>query len=182
MLFFRWKDHGRISNQSFNDLRELVEQQFGKDIHDVRVLRRRLATELGVYVQTFDCCIHNCMAFTAEHHLRRKCLYCKALRFRGGGHSNDQDVFDDEGQFTSLKAQATYSYLPIIPRLKLLYANPEWAKHMRYPTKLLAEEWEQSDETNDPIGGIRDVWEGAQMQDLRRRGTCSLCPTTLILG
>jgi hypothetical protein len=177
MRFFQWKDRGNISDRSFDDLRRLVGEEFGKDIHDVRSLRHRLAEELGLYVRTFDCCIRNCMAFTGQHRLRRRCLHCKALRFRGGGHSNDLDVFDDDVQFALLKAEATYSYLPIIPRLKLLYANPVWAQHMRYPTRLLAEEWEQSNEMDNPIGGIRDVWEGGQMQDLRRRGT-----TTLILG
>jgi hypothetical protein len=35
---------------------------------------------------------------------------------------------------------------------------------MQYPTKLLAKEWQQDD---DPVGGIRDIWEEQQLQDLR---------------
>jgi hypothetical protein len=55
--------------------------------------------------------------------------------------------------------------------VKLLYANSEWAKHMRYPTEPLAKEWEQSDDSDEPVEGIRDVWEGGKMRDLRQRGT-----------
>jgi hypothetical protein len=182
MRFFQWKDCGNISDRSLDDLRQLIKEEFTKDIRDVRGLRRNLAVELGLYVQTFNCCIRNCMAFTGEHRLCRTCLHCKALRFRGGGYSSDPDFIDDDFQFASLKAEATYSYISIIPHLKLLYANPKWAKHMRCPTELLAKEWEQSDESEEPVQGIRDVWEGQQMQDLRRRGTCSpavpgaLCP------
>jgi hypothetical protein len=170
--FMEWKDRFSVSDRAFDQLRCLIESEFDKEVDDVRQSRRRLAAELGLYVETFDCCIHNCMAFTGEHRLRRKCIHCKSLRFRGsGGHSNDPDVFDDDVQFPLLKAEATYSYIPIIPRLKLLYASSEWARHMRYPTELFGKEWEWSDELNEPVGGIRDVWEGGKIQDLRQRGT-----------
>ena len=80
-----------------------------------------------------------------------------------------------------MTAQASYSYLPIIPRLKLLYANREWAKNMRYPTELLAKEWGSNGDGGDDgdaepnydhvRGGIRGVWEGRRMKHLRERGT-----------
>jgi hypothetical protein len=110
------------------------------------------------------------MAFTGTHRLRRRCIHCKAMRFKGGGPSTNPDVFDDDALFPSLKAEATYSYIPIIPRLKLLYANLEWAKQMRYPTDLLAKQWEQDEESDGTLDGIRDVWEGARMLELRRQG------------
>lgn len=85
LCFFKWKDCGSIRDRSFDELAQIVDEEVGHNIRDVRALRRNLAAELGIYVWTFDSCIHNGMAFMGEHHLR-----CNELRFRGGGHLNDQ--------------------------------------------------------------------------------------------
>src|SRR5205809_828477 len=98
------------------------------------------------------------MAFTGDHLLRRKCSLCRSQRFYGGT-TDDVEYFTDANQFASLTTQVTYSNLPIIPRLKLLYTNDKWAKKMRYPRSLLANPWE----------GTRDVWEGKIMEDLRSK-------------
>jgi hypothetical protein len=136
-----------------------------------------------MYARCYDCCVKNCMAFTGEHWLRRRCAHCESqFLWRGNFRSSDNlDFFVADSDFASLTAEASYSYVPLIPRLKLLSANREWAKNMRYPTEVLAKEWGSNDddgdvdvdaEPNDDVrGGVRDVWEGRRMKDLRARGT-----------
>jgi len=59
--------------------------------------------------------------------------------------------------------RAYFRYLPIIPRLRLLYANKDCSKRMRYPKDLRASPWEEGD-------GVRDVWEGEELRALIDRG------------
>jgi len=163
LRFFEWLVRSNVSERSFDKLRMLLAKERFKTVHAARSSRRKLASELSLYTQRYDCCIRNCMAFTGEHWLRRRCINskCKAPRFHGG--SADQgEYFTSEQQFANMTAQASYTYLPIIPRLKLLYANPEWSQKMRYPRSMLNEPSED---------GIADVWEGKRMQDLKHRGT-----------
>jgi len=73
----------------------------------------------------------------------------------------DLEVIPDRyttGNPTQLTPKAVYSYIPIIPRLKLLYSNPTYAKKMRYPS---AELW------NKPWTGVRDLWDGDALQYFR---------------
>lgn len=166
LRFFEWLVRSNVSERSFDKLRMLLIKEHFKKVHDARSSRRKLTKELSLYTQSYDCCIRNCMAFSGEHWLRRRCINskCKAPRFHGG--STDQgEYFTSEQQFASMTAQASYTYLPIIPRLKLLYANPEWSQKMQYPRSMLNEPSED---------GIADVWEGKRMQDLKHRGTAVL--------
>ena len=160
LRFFEWNARTNTSERSFDKLRVLLKNEFDKEIHSIRHSRRKLAAQLGLYTKSYDCCINNCMAFTGNAYFRRNCPYCKSPRFHETSAEGDE-YFTDERQFASMTARATYSYLPIIPRLKLLYANKKWAKSMRYPTSLFEEPWD----------GIRDVWEGRIMKDLRLQGT-----------
>jgi hypothetical protein len=173
LRFFEWLVRSNVSERSFDKLRMLLVKERFQTVHAARSSRRKLANELSLYTQRYDCCIQNCMAFTGEHRLRRRCINskCKAPRFHGG--SADQgEYFTSEEQFANMTPQASYTYLPIIPRLKLLYANPEWSQKMRYPRSMLNEPSED---------GIADVWEGKKMQDLKHRGTadCSVSQVSL---
>jgi hypothetical protein len=67
-----------------------------------------------------------------------------------------------------LKPKAMYAYLPLIPRLKLLFANKGWAEKMRYGARLATKPWINGDGTEGT--GIRDVWEGSQMKALKDKG------------
>ena len=122
LRFFEWNARTNTSERSFDKLRVLVENEFDKEIHNIRHSRRKLAAELGLYTKSYDCCINNCMAFTGNAYFHHKCPYCKSPRFHGTLAEGDK-YFTGERQFVSLASRATYSYLPKIPRLKLLYAN-----------------------------------------------------------
>ena len=68
---------------------------------------------------------------------------------------------------SKLKCKAQYSYLPLIPRLRLLYANKEYARKMRYPTTLESEPW---------LEGVRDVWDGEMIKKWKGEGIWSPLP------
>jgi len=97
------------------------------------------------------------MAFTGSHLLRRRCLYCKKARFVETSNSAEE-FYPNLTILNSLTPKATYTYIPIIPRLRLLYANKEYSKKMRYRVELAATPW------TDGRSGVRDVWDGEMMQ------------------
>jgi hypothetical protein len=99
------------------------------------------------------------MAFTGSNELLRKCSHCHTPRFYGVT-TDGNDTFTNPQQFSTLEPQATYRYMPIIPRLKLLYANKGYAEEMRYPSTLF------DDPSED---GIADIWEGTVMKDMREK-------------
>lgn len=69
-----------------------------------------------------------------------------------------EEFYSNINACISLTPKAEYSYLPLIPRLRLLYANKTYSAKIRYPQRTLeANPWEN---------GVRDVWEG----EARRNG------------
>src|SRR5579862_2837476 len=99
------------------------------------------------------------MAFTGTHRLRRRCAFCNEHRFMPNKDDEQVDMedefYDNTLDMSNLQRRAYYSYLPLIPRLRLLYSNQAYAKKMRYPKELRAEVW---------ADGVRDVWDGEMMK------------------
>ena len=153
-----------MSDRTYDKLRAIAQDEWNAEHDSIQVMRRQLAAELGIYVEEYDCCIQNCMIFIGPNLLRRKCVHCNTARF----YEDDEDecpFYSDIQEYAAFSPRAVYRYLPIIPRLKLLYANPTYSAKMRYPKALLDDPWEE---------GIRDVWEGDAMKHLREQGgyTC----------
>jgi hypothetical protein len=113
----------------------------------------------------YDCCINNCMAFTGPDRLRRRCILCGEARFfEGDGEAAGHEFYSDIFEMSKLQPKAQYSYLPLIPRLRLLYANKDYAGKLRYPSTLEAEPW---------LDGVRDVWDGEMMRKWKSEGIWS---------
>jgi hypothetical protein len=83
--------------------------------------------------------------------------------------TKQRTTFFQTQTLTYLIPRATYSYIPLIPRLKLLYANPESAVKMQYPTRLSETPWAEN-EDGVYEEGIRDVWDGEKLQNLKQKG------------
>ena len=121
------------------------------------------AISLGINILCFDCCLNNCMVFAGDYLLWRRCEHCHVPQFLTSRQldselESDDELFLDINSFLHLKSRAVYEYIPLIPRLRLLYAKSESAKKMRYPKTLLDVPWSDGD-------GIRDVWDGRAMRN-----------------
>ena len=101
------------------------------------------------------------MAFIGVNEFKRICPHCKTPRFYGD--SGNGEDFAQERDMNDRSPRALYRYLPIIPRLKLLYANKDYSQRMRYPKNLLGTLWDEGN-------GVRDAWEGAALQELVNKG------------
>jgi hypothetical protein len=82
-----------------------------EDVPTVKVCRSRLQTLSGFKPVRYDCCINSCCCFVGEHKDRTKCPYC----------DQDRWIVDRKGR---RRPRKLFNYLPFIPRLVTLHANP----------------------------------------------------------
>lgn len=163
LRFFYYKFRSNTSDSSYDELRSIL-RVYRVDVKSPKSTREHLRVLLGIPIRKYDSCIGNCMAFTGRHKLRRRCLHCGQPRF-DETTDDEEELYPDLLSFATFKPRATYSYIPIIPRLKLLYANKTYSKKMRYP------KWGMTDEPwLDGLSGVRDVWEGNMMKQWKEAG------------
>ena len=126
------------------------------EIASLGATRRYLQNLLGISVKKYHRCVNNCMAFTGMDLLRRHCRICNLSRFVGDNSDpKEATSFLNVQSYSRLVPKAMFEYIPIIPRLKLLYANEKYAEKMRYPKGLREDVW---------IEGIR-IWDGDVMKE-----------------
>ena len=155
---FYWKNRYNTSDAAYDSLRQEFELSDIR-IRSLRATRHYLQALLGLKIQEYHRCVNNCLIFAGNDLLQRKCRICGEPRFFGDDVTGPS--FDSPLSYSHLTPSAVYSYIPLIPRLKLLYANREYARKMQYPSTLIEERWED---------GIRDVWEGEGLSYWKSKG------------
>ena len=88
-------------------------------VPSVNICRSRLQFLSGLKPERYDCCINSCCCFAGEFKDCTRCPYCKQDRY----------INDHKGK---RKARKAFNYLPFIPRLVAMYANPAKAKERQY--------------------------------------------------
>lgn len=104
--------------------------------HEVPTLdetRARVAFLSGFKPEFYDCCVNSCCCFVGPHLLLMQCPYCGEARYNSDN-----------------KSRKRFSYLPITPRLKALYAHQATATKMGYRAK---------DHKHDP-NQMNDIFDG----------------------
>ena len=72
-------------------------------------------------------CLNDCILYRKDFELLKSCLRCGLSRYKL--KQKDEDIIEDiEKHEPSMKVMW---YLPIIPRMKRLFANPNDAKNLR---------------------------------------------------
>jgi len=164
--YVHWKFKYNTSDRSFHDLVKRLNAS-GVQIKSQDQVRRYLNRLLGIKMQRVDCCFNNCMVFVGPDLLRRRCSLCKEFRYLGGEDEDAQgEFYNDISETSKLEAKAYFSYLPLIPRLRLLFANKDYAHTLRYPTTL---------ENNPAPETLHDIWDAEMMKRWKREGTNTHC-------
>ena len=108
------------------------------------------------------------MAFTGEDKLRGKCIHCDEPRFNCDNLAELPDFYEKLEDIAHFTPRGTFNYIPLIPRLRLLYANKKCSRKMRYPKKLREPPWANG------LEGVRDVWDGEMMRHWIAEGAHSI--------
>jgi len=62
-----------------------------------------------------ECCINSCVCFTGLHASLNECLRCKTSHLNESG-----------------EARRTFSYMPLVPRLRAFMSNRAYTTHLQY--------------------------------------------------
>jgi len=109
------------------------------------MITRQVAVMTGISLNSLDCCINSCLAFTGPYEKENRCPICKEHRYGD-----------------NMKARKTFDYIPLIHRLRLQYADPDRASLLKeYRRKLEADPWAE---------GVRDYWDGLLYQEQKGEG------------
>ncbi|XP_076888439.1 uncharacterized protein LOC143538874 [Bidens hawaiensis] len=112
---------------------------------------KKLMCPMGLKVERIHACLNDCMLFINEFEKIHKCVTCGASRYKC---ENETDEYDDDVTKNGPPAKLLW-YLPIIPRLKRLFANAKESKLLR---------WHAEERKND--GKLRHVADSPQWRNI----------------
>ncbi|GJF00485.1 transposase family Tnp2 domain-containing protein [Phanerochaete sordida] len=75
----------------------------------------RAAFLSGFDPRLYHCCPKSCMCYVGPYADLQQCLYCGTSRYNGQG-----------------RPRKTFTYIPLIPRLRAMYRDPQMAKKLEY--------------------------------------------------
>ena len=84
---------------------------------------KKLVSKLGLTAEKIDCCINGCMLYYDEQSEDKQYKFCRAGRYKSRSHANSK--------YKEVPMKRMH-YLPLIPRLKRLYASMSSAPHMTW--------------------------------------------------
>ena len=118
------KSDWNVSHDCMNAMIELMrEVNLQEDIDIPKSFKdaKKLVSKLGLDAKKIDCCPAGCMLYYNADDQLRECKFC--------GHPRYKSESTSRGKGVPLKSM---HYLPLIPRLKRLYASMSSAAHMRW--------------------------------------------------
>ena len=119
------KSDNNISQHCFNQFMGLMKEISppGNLIPSDFYKTKKLVSKLGLSAKKIDCCFNGCMLYYKDDESLIDCKFCGHPRYKPGrtGSMNHSQV-----------PYKRMHYLPLIPRLKRLYASNRSAGHMRW--------------------------------------------------
>lgn len=139
---FNYKVDTDISAGAFNKLPRAFPELSG--LQSLHRTRTRIARLSGVQGVEIDCCINSCVAFTGTIKSMEQCPYCLEARYMTNPEGRDQR-----------RPRCQFRYIPIIPRLRNLFLNPEMIHELSYRTRRRSE-----------AGVLADIFDGTHYRNL----------------
>ena len=91
-------------------------------IPSLKITKARIEFLAAYRPIAYDCCVNSCICFVGPHEMKTHCPYCKEARKNSSG-----------------RPRKTFTYSPIIPRLKAFFKNREKIKLMKYRGDYISE-------------------------------------------
>ena len=134
---FKLRMVSKMSHMAFMQMRYAFQHKL--QINLKYAIIRRLAILSGIEPIWIDCCINSCLAYTGEYANLTTCHDCGESRCRG----------------QSKEPRRIFCYIPLIPRLQTMFANPKTCKELLYRHNYMASK-----------GSISDVFNSEHYQNL----------------
>nr|GEY31188.1 hypothetical protein [Tanacetum cinerariifolium] len=149
------KEKNNWSDKSFTTLLELLHEAFPED-NELPVTTyhvKKLTCPMGLAVERIHVCRKDCILYRKDYKDLHECPVCKASRYK---HHKNLTELDSDVTKNGPPAKMLW-YLPIIPRLKNLYANPKDGKLLH---------WHAEERKTD--GKMRHVADSPQWKNIDR--------------
>ncbi|XP_071688567.1 uncharacterized protein [Rutidosis leptorrhynchoides] len=146
------KSNNGWSDTSFTSLLELLNKLLpeGNELPVSTYQAKKLMCPMGLEIQRIHACPNDCMLYRNEDKDLHQCKVCGTSRYKRG---KPTDNVDSDVSENGPPAKLLW-YLPIIPRLKRLFANEKDEKLLR---------WHAEDRKND--GKMRHVADSLQWKN-----------------
>nr|GFA14624.1 hypothetical protein [Tanacetum cinerariifolium] len=126
-------NHRDNLDEMLHDAEKLLHEAFPED-NELPVTTyhaKKLTCPVGLAVERIHACRNDCILYKKDYKDIHECPVCKASRYK---HHKNLRKLDSDVTKNGPPAKMLW-YLPIIPRLKKLYANPKDAKLLRWHAK-----------------------------------------------
>lgn len=133
---FTLKVEERLSEETWSKMMHTFHHH---KIPSLKITKARVEFLAAYRPVSYDCCVNSCICYVGPHEMETHCPYCQSPRKNNEGHS-----------------RKTFTYSPIIPRLKGFFKNPELVKLMHY----------RSTYTSQP-DTIQDIFDGENYKRLK---------------
>jgi hypothetical protein len=135
---FKIRMVANMPDAAFNQMRFAFRHKM--DIGSLYRITHRLAMLSGVIPKYYDCCIKSCVSYGGKYHHHKVCPVCGEARYVAN----------------STRPRRVFCYIPLIPRLQKLFANPKVSKNLLYRHNYTR------------TGDIADVFDGEHYRNLCR--------------
>ena len=129
LKLFNLKANGHWSDTSFTSLLEFLNDMLpeGNEMPVSTYKAKKLLCPMGMEIERIHACPNDCMLYRNEYSDLHNCITCGTSRYK-----KKNDTEESNNTRKNAPPAKVLWYLPIVPRLKLLFANPKDAKLMRW--------------------------------------------------
>ncbi|KAI0646643.1 hypothetical protein C8Q79DRAFT_1111141 [Trametes meyenii] len=138
IIAFRLRFIANIPRTAYHQFREAFSSRIKLDSE--WKLLHRIASLSGVRPIWYECCINSCLAYLGEYANATTCASCEQPRYTPAG-----------------RPRRYFCYIPLIPRLQVLFESPDLVKLMHYRAQF----------DDDDGENIRDVFSSDHYRHLR---------------
>jgi hypothetical protein len=124
------KLNGGLTDSAFDKLRWAFPQA---PVESLKNTEKRVQSLSGFLPVNYHCCPNSCVCYTNQYETLTKCPSCNTDRYEADGTT----------------PRASFAYLPLIPRIRAMLANPHHARKMQY----------RSQRVRDPMK-VSDIFDG----------------------
>jgi len=117
------------TDKSFTELLVLLNEMLpeGNTLPTRNYDAKKILCLMGMAYKRIHACPNDCILYRKEFEDLKKCPKCGSSQYKQKRNSEDSGQIEKEGS-----ALKVLWYLPIVPRLKRLFANPKDAKNLRW--------------------------------------------------
>ena len=151
LKLFSVKARNGWTDKSFTELLEILSDMLpeGNTLPTRNYDAKKVLCPMGMEYKKFHACPNDCLLYINEFENDHQCPRCGVSRYKKkDGDSNDEDM-------TKGPPAKVLWYLPVVPRLKRLFTNPNDAKLMR---------WHEDERVKD--GQLRHPADGLQWKKI----------------